>query len=237
MSAIGASASAASTTTITVGRHALEVEQDFHAEEGSVVWDSSRSLLAHLVLTSGTDADLVRDQRILEIGSGTGVVGLALAHLGAKSVVVSDKESQVPLMQRNIARNQPDLDAAGSRCIVQATPLCWNPEWQRDAPDLAQPDAFDLLVCCDCVYPDRPSDLASVLLDLLSLNPSAVLLLSCEHRPPPATAPPGTDHVRDFLDEMRRGCAVQRVADSELDPSWMCDEISLWRMRARSVEE
>ena len=60
------------------GGAAVDVEEEYYAEEGSVVWDASRSLLAH-VTHSRKAADLVMDKRLLEIGAGTGVVGLALA--------------------------------------------------------------------------------------------------------------------------------------------------------------
>eukprot|EP00966_Prymnesium_polylepis_P045071 1044485-Prymnesium_polylepis.2 len=120
----------------------------------------------------------------------------------------------------------------GAIHLVRAPPTCGrSPDWQEIAASLAQPDSFDLLVCCDCVYPDRPSGLARVLLDLLALNPSATLLLSCEHRPPPGDAPSGTDHIRDFFAVMRQDCLVERVPDDKLDRRWMCDEISLWTMR------
>ena len=185
------------------------------------------------------------------VGSGTGVAGIALAHLGkvatchshfgphcqplwlladagAASVVISDKDSQIPLMEKNIALNQPQCAS------VVALPLCWSTTWQQESPALAKPGSFDLLVCCDCVYPDRPSDLPHVLLELMELNPSATLLLSCEQRPAPASAPRGTDHIRDFCDAMRRSCQVERVPDDELDPRWACDDITLWRMRLAS---
>ena len=74
-----------------------------------------------------------------------------------------------------------------------------------------------------------------MLIDLLDLNPAATLLLSCEQRPAPAGSPPGTDHIRDFFQVMRQHVEVSRVPDAELDQRWLCDEITLWRMRARAV--
>lgn len=232
---------------IEFGGTTIAIEQEFtDAEEGSVLWDASRSLLAHVTYLreQAGDADVseeaIAGKRILEIGSGTGAVGLALARLGAKSVVMTDKASQLPLMRRNLEHNQPDCCA--DRCVlcndivapVSCAELCWSPSWQAECdPSLAAADAFDTIICADCVYPDRPSGLATVLLDLLALNPHASLLLAFEQRPPPAGAPAGTDHTRDFFAEMRAGCEVERVPDRQLDPRWVCDEISLWRMCAR----
>lgn len=216
----------------------IEIEQEFHdAEEGSVLWDASRSLLAHVALQRARgESDHVSGQRLLEVGAGTGAVGLALARMGARSVVMTDKPSQLDLMRRNREHNHPDGCDEHSEHVapVSILPLTWGDDWLHEsAESLSKPDAFDTIICCDCVYPDRPSGLAGVLLDLLDLNPEAVTLLAFEQRPPPPDAPPGTDHTMTFFDTMRAGCDVERVPDSELDPQWMCDEISLWRMRAR----
>ena len=227
-------------STFEFGAARVQVEQEFTgAEEGSVVWDASRALLAHIAFL---ERKPIAGCRVLEIGSGTGLVGLALARLGAASVVLTDKDSQVPLLKRNVERNQPSCCA--DRCNlcahigrVDVLPLVWGDSWQTVADTiLSERDAWDLIVCCDCVYPDRPSDLATVLLDLMALNRHATLLLAFEKRPPPASAPPGTDHTRDFFEAMRAGCEVEQVPDEELDPAWKCDEITLWRLRIASDE-
>jgi predicted nicotinamide N-methyase len=226
---------------ITFGRgQAINLEQEYtDAEEGSVLWDASRTLLAYVTRvqeTEGADADMVSGKRLLEIGAGTGAVGLALGRLGARSVVMTDKPSQIPLITRNLEHNQPNC---ASRCDQHVAPvsiqcLQWGAEWKSESDaSLAMPNAFDTIICCDCVYPDRPSGLAGVLLDLLALNPLSTVLLAFEQRPPPAGAPPDTDHTRSFFEEMRAGCDVEQVPPGELDPQWTCDEISLWRMRAR----
>lgn len=205
---------------LRVAEHELTIEQEFSdAEEGSVIWDASRSFLAYAIASGCADG-----QRILEIGSGSGAVGLALDRLGAESVVITDKVSQLPLMRRNVERNQAK---------VGVMPLSWGHDWKQESPTLAARGAWDLLVCCDCVYPSvSPEPLVQVLTELMQLNPSATLLLAAEYRPPPASAGPGVDHVADFFERMRAVChEMTRVSDAELPAEWRCEDISLWRMR------
>ena len=218
---------------VDFGSAHVSIEQEFSgAEEGSVIWDASRSLLAHVTFLreqpAGAEEELIADKRLIEVGSGTGVVGLALARLGARSVIMTDKASQMPLLRRNLQHNEPEC------CGVSCAELCWSASWQSECdPSLTAPGAFDTIICADCVYPDRPSELATVLIDLLELNPKATLLLAAEKRPPPEGAPEDTDHQLDFFARMRAECDVEPVPEGQIDPRWACDEITLWRMRAR----
>lgn len=204
----------------------IELEQEFSdAEEGSVLWDCSRVLLA-FVAESGE----VLGQRILEIGSGTGAVGLSLARMGASSVIMTDKASQLSLMRRNVERNRPE--PLSDIAPVRTELLTWGAKWKADAAyDIVQPNTFDMVVVCDCVYPSvSPEPLVHVLCELLDLNPQATILLACEYRAPTAQVEAGVDHVHDFFARMRASCSVSRVPDEEISPQWRCNEISLWRI-------
>ena len=46
---------------------------------------------------------VVMDKNIVEMGSGTGYVGIAAALYGAKHVLVTDVDTILPLLQRNLA--------------------------------------------------------------------------------------------------------------------------------------
>ena len=79
VSAFGANVPSAHLSRVQFGGHEIVIEQEFSgAEEGAVIWDCARCLLAHIVRSPASDP---RGSRVLEVGSGTGVVGLALAQV------------------------------------------------------------------------------------------------------------------------------------------------------------
>ena len=81
------------------------------------VWDGARALLA-LIDASPRRADALRGRRVLEVGAGTGVLGLALARALGCAVVLTDLPAAVPALRANAARNY-----AGAR--VRCSALKW----------------------------------------------------------------------------------------------------------------
>ena len=68
-------------------------------------------------------AELVRGQKILELGSGTGIVGITLASLGAQ-VTLTDTAGLLPLLQSNLNQNLHSISAASGSAVAAA--LDWN---------------------------------------------------------------------------------------------------------------
>lgn len=66
-----------------------------------MVWCSSASLISYLAQNS----KLVRDKHVLELGAGTGIVGLACAQLGAAGVLLTDLPLALPVIRSNIVLN------------------------------------------------------------------------------------------------------------------------------------
>ena len=76
---------------------------------GATVWDSALAF-ATAVSSSGDDDDSVaattdwRGLRVLELGSGVGLVALALACRGA-NVVATERAIALPLLEKNVEAN------------------------------------------------------------------------------------------------------------------------------------
>ena len=61
------------------------------------MWDAGVALLRYLAEHPGT----VTGKRVVELGAGTGIVGLAVARLGAAHTVITDLDTVCPLIQQN----------------------------------------------------------------------------------------------------------------------------------------
>ena len=212
----------------------IELEQEVEGTEAAVVWDCARCLIAHALVQQQRDPTFWHGKRVLEIGSGTGAVGLALARLGAALVVLTDLPVVHALLERNVARNL-SAPVDGGLPMVRVHDLSWGDRWAEDCdPSLAMPGAFDVIVVCDCVYPGHSSlHLARTLKDLLCRNPKAHVLLGYERRSF-SGLPPGTDFYAEFFTGMRAECRVDPVPEEELDPDFRCDEITLIRLALAS---
>ncbi|EJD53919.1 hypothetical protein AURDEDRAFT_110616 [Auricularia subglabra TFB-10046 SS5] len=102
---------------------------------GGIAWPAGEVLSRYLVARK---ADQLRDRRVVELGSGTGLVGLVAGLLGAR-VAVTDQAQLLPLLSKNVALN--GLDAAV--CVAEL-------DWAAPVPkDMYDPD---ILLAADCVY-------------------------------------------------------------------------------------
>ena len=84
----------------------LDIHQDpqglWSGGIGATVWDAGLVLSKYFEANSKT---LIENKSVLEIGSGTGLVGMVCAKLGAKSVLFTDKDCAMPLLNKNIFEN------------------------------------------------------------------------------------------------------------------------------------
>lgn len=233
----------------------IELEESFDAhsdattdQTGDCIWDCAMRLCAHLVQMrcqeggKAGDAWNPQGKRILELGSGTGAVGIALTKLGASAVCLSDQH--IELLQRNVERNCGSSNSA-EQTDVRVVQL----EWSSCAEDFYKASGmrasdFDWVVASDVVYPSSPaSDLAHLLGTLLKANSALRMLLAYERRPVPNSS---EDHARNFFECLapENGLCLKRVVRKEeleaetisaRQPTPSCrrvgyiPEIQLWR--------
>lgn len=135
---------------------------------GCVVWPAAHSLSAHLC----AHPELVRGRRVVELGAGTGLVGLVAAALGAEDVVLSDLPSTLPLLRTNVSRN---AEVCGRRARVAE--LRWGAEVPPEVSNC------DVVIGCEIVY-QHDEETAAGLVDTMRrlLASSGLCLIAYEYR-------------------------------------------------------
>ncbi|CAI9780534.1 unnamed protein product [Fraxinus pennsylvanica] len=113
--------------------------------------DSNQSCITNSisVVFNGSDAIQHRRIRILELGSGTGVVGIAAAAILGASVTVTDLPHVLPNMQFNVDANAKTLKLHGGAAEVAA--LSWGDTQNMEAIGRE----FDMIMGSDIVYHDH----------------------------------------------------------------------------------
>eukprot|EP00040_Diaphanoeca_grandis_P032566 m.197606 g.197606 ORF g.197606 m.197606 type:complete len:226 (+) comp32663_c1_seq2:310-987(+) len=117
-----------------------QVEIDRHKNTGMILWDAAY-VLARYIETH--HAHRIRDRRCIELGSGTGLVGIVAAVLGG-NVTLTDMAEQLPLLRKN-ANDMHDKDKdIGDRIHVHEL------GWGNDVSHINAP--FDVVVASEIVY-------------------------------------------------------------------------------------
>eukprot|EP00775_Hariotina_reticulata_P006407 gene6407-6638_t len=184
-------------------------------ESGSVVWDCGL-VLAHFLIKQSQSGNIkLAGKRVIELGSGTGVVGLTAAALGAQQVLLTDRTQLVPQLLDNIQRNH-------LQHVASAAAL----DWGQPLPPAAQP-AYDLLLCSDLVYSE--SSVGLLLSSIAALTaPGSVIYASCEYR-----EGGGLELLHQFMPEY--GLQAQLVPFTLLDEAWRSPDILVWQIMATAA--
>ncbi|XP_022287851.2 protein N-lysine methyltransferase METTL21D-like [Crassostrea virginica] len=113
--------------------HQLEV-----GDVGCVVWDAALVLSKYLETPDFDKGGLLKGKKILELGSGTGCVGIVAAYLGA-DVTITDLPDFVPLIKMNIEENKALIKGT-----TEAAPLTWGQDILSNN--------FHYILLADCIY-------------------------------------------------------------------------------------
>ena len=118
---------------------------------GCTVWDGS------IALAKMFEGDLelkknLSNSKVLELGAGCGLVGLVLAHLGAKFVLLTDMEICLSTLRKNVTNNSQTL----IKDSVQVAPYVWG----ETTTELTKHQGkFNIIVAAEVLYDEADSRL------------------------------------------------------------------------------
>ena len=215
----------------------LRIHQKCVGDVGCVVWDAALVLLKFLFTESGNQ--YINNKHVLELGSGTGVVGLAACLAGAASSVVTDLPKHLSLMKLNIQENVSVL----SRCCVgdernalnvQADVLRWGNKLDLEQlylnSSLNSIKSFSKVQCvliADCIYyEDGMINLYDTIVTIMTSSDNDCKVLCCyESR----DAPEKVSVLRSFMKLLAANSLLKLsyVPHSDMDDLYQSKDIHI----------
>lgn len=152
---------------------------------GGWVYDAAAVLAKYLETPHFASKDPkggnLKGQKLIELGAGTGVVGMLAGYYGA-AAILTDLEQLVPLLDYNIEKNQSVLKGK-----VTAAPLCWGESVEHCLPHP------DYLILANCVYYRCLEVLHQTMVALV--GPSTTVLACYEER---------TDGIHELIESFHQ---------------------------------
>mmetsp|Transcript_9045 Transcript_9045/g.11773 ORF Transcript_9045/g.11773 Transcript_9045/m.11773 type:complete len:570 (-) Transcript_9045:1176-2885(-) len=134
------------------------------------LWDSATVLLGYFA----SHPNIIRGKSLVELGAGTGAVGLGCAVLGCDRAIVTDLAPVLPLIEKNVMLNRDSL----SNSQVLVNECCWGvtkSDWST----------VDMVIMSDTVYdPQGYVPLITTLKEICAVNPLCCIYWSHRHRNP-----------------------------------------------------
>ncbi|KAM4690654.1 protein N-lysine methyltransferase METTL21D [Rhinophrynus dorsalis] len=145
----------------------LSIRQLSSGDVGCVVWDAAIVLSKFLESSQfvGPGGHRLSERSVLELGAGTGIVGIMAATLGA-NVTVTDLEELQDLIKMNIESNTHLITGSCQAKVLK---------WGEPVTDFMPPP--DYILMADCIYYEE--SLEPLLKTLKDLAGSETLILCC----------------------------------------------------------
>ncbi|XP_007932936.1 protein N-lysine methyltransferase METTL21A [Orycteropus afer afer] len=174
--------------TFSFANHTIHIRQDWRQlGVAAVVWDAAVVLSMYLE----TGAMELRGRSAVELGAGTGLVGIVAALLGA-NVTITDRKVALEFLKQNVQANLPPH--------IQAKAVVKELTWGQNLGSFS-PGEFDLILGADIIYLEETfTDLLQTLGYLCSDH--SVILLACRIR---------YERDNNFLAMLERQFTVNKV--------------------------
>ncbi|XP_016129897.1 protein N-lysine methyltransferase METTL21D [Sinocyclocheilus grahami] len=199
----------------------LRMYQCSKGDVGCVVWDAAIVLSKYLETEQFSCVQSAvstwSSKNIIELGAGTGLVGLVAATLGA-NVTVTDLEDLQLLLQLNIRKNQ-HLIHTGS---ITAKVL----KWGGDVEEFLPPPHYILMA--DCIYYEQSVEPLVETLKLLA-GPETCIICCYEQR----TVGVNPEIEKRFFELLLQEFQTEEIPSEKQDPEFNSPDIHILHLRRR----
>ncbi|XP_062326035.1 protein-lysine methyltransferase METTL21D [Osmerus eperlanus] len=197
----------------------LKMKQCFKGDVGCVVWDAAIVLSKYLETKQfydpKTGVNRWVHKSVLELGSGTGVVGLMAATLGAE-VTVTDLEDLQSLLEVNIRDNQALVNSGSITAKVL--------KWGENVSEFLPHPHFILMA--DCIYYEQSVKPLVETLKLLA-GPDTCIICCYEQR----TVGINPEVEKSFFELLLRDFLCEEVPSEMQDPEFNSPDIRILLLR------
>lgn len=189
---------------------------------GGNVWNAALVLIKYLEkkrLTDPSFGEAMNGYKILEVGSGTGIVGIAFAHMfpNIGKFIMTDQKQVLPILQENIDKNAKSIPNITEKLCIEEL------EWGSDVSLLENKGPYDIIVACDCIAPIFPLDLLlKTLIDLSTKDTK--IILGFEHR----------QFTQHFFDDAYKVFNFEKVDHNDLDENFCDDDMDVYYLTKKA---
>ncbi|CAM9518721.1 unnamed protein product, partial [Chrysoparadoxa australica] len=134
--------------TLARGRGSLSLTTDWDVGIGGGLWSTGVQLVEHFAMFPNLYLSILKGKRVLELGSGTGLVGLAATAFDPCEVAITDLASHLDIIAVNLERNKANGIIPDS-CIVKVQKYDWG-----EALEAGEDAAYDVILGTDVAYYD-----------------------------------------------------------------------------------
>ncbi|XP_067310614.1 protein-lysine methyltransferase METTL21D [Pseudorasbora parva] len=199
----------------------LRMYQCSKGDVGCVVWDAAIVLSKYLeteqFCSVQSGVSMWSSMNVIELGAGTGLVGLVAATLGA-NVTVTDLEDLQPLLKLNIEKNQ-HLIHTGS---ITAKVL----KWGGSVKDFLPHPHYILMA--DCIYYEQSVEPLVETLKLLA-GPETCIICCYEQR----TVGVNPEIEKRFFKLLLQEFQSEEIPSEKQDPEFNSPDIHILHLRRR----
>lgn len=135
----------------------IRIHQDQNIKDctGGIIWETAFLLASYLepilLGNSGIPGRSAEWKNVLEVGAGTGLLGLVLAHHGC-NVILTEAPEALHNLETNVSAATGDSCAWEGRDMPRAAQLRWERAEDRAQAVVAKNAPFDLIVGTDVIF-------------------------------------------------------------------------------------